>query len=537
MSELHPHYVTTPRGQVRLWLSGSGPNLVAIAGLTTAASVLARRLAETCPGWRAIVVELPGVGGSSEAAADTGDNADTVDNAAAAVAGALTWLGKEPFVLVGFDLSCPVADRVRAALAASGPARTVFVSAQTAADWAKAGTDPGNLDPRQDGTHLQALWAFLRDRHLLKSANPGLPATEGEPLPDDRTLSETFVAAAVRPHRFASLWRASASAMRCTVGAGATNVAYTADLPRALAGLSVPAGSAVPPKTAAGPEGAIWHDYVETRNGRMHLRRSGDKGRPLLVIPTGGGSSAQFAPVVTGLANGRQVFAVDYLGNGLSDKPAGKVSIETLADDMLALLDALGFDDVDVLGSHTGALVALELAVIAPERVGRLVMEGPVFISQDFQDDLLANYFPVIEPDKWGLHLPLVWNWRRDLFMFWPWYRVDRTAARELGVPTADELHKYAVGILESGSTYGGAYRSAFFYDTRARMPKLTRPGLVCAGPDDMLKDGLTDARRLGPDGLVTVSETPTTVWWPDPEPVAAAETLAMYDAFLEAAS
>jgi pimeloyl-ACP methyl ester carboxylesterase len=530
MSDVHPHYVTTPRGQVRLWLTGSGPNLVALAGLTTAASVLARRLKEICPGWRIIVVELPGIGGSSEAAAET------VDGAAAIVGDAFAWLGGEPFVLAGFDLSCPVTDRVRAALTASEPARTVFVGAQTAADWARAGIDPGTLDPRQDGTHLQALWAFLRDRHLLEPSNPGLPATAGEPLPDDRTLSETFVAAAVRPHRFADLWRASASAMGGTVGAGATNVAYTSDLPQALAGLSLPAGDAQPPNTAPGPEGTIWYDYVETRKGRMHLRRSGGKGRPLLVIPTGGGSSAQFAPVITGLANGRQVFAVDYLGNGLSDKPTGPVSIETLADDMLALLDALGLEEVDVWGSHTGALVALELAVIAPKRVGRLVMEGPVFISQDFQEDLLANYFPVIQPDKWGLHLPLVWNWRRDLFMFWPWYRVDRAAARELGVPSAEELHKYAVGILESGDTYDGAYRSAFSYDTRSRLPLLTRAALICAGPDDMLKDGLADARRLGPEGLVDVTETPTTVWWPDPDPAASDATLAMYDDFLGAA-
>ncbi len=91
--------------------------------------------------------------------------------------------------------------------------------------------------------------------------------------------------------------------------------------------------------------------------------------------------------------------------------------------------------------------------------------------------------------------------------------------------------------MREGGSAEGGGYGWAFLDGSGGRRPRVAGPGRVCGGPDDMLKDGLTDARRLGPDGLVTVSETPTTVWWPDPEPVAAAETLAMYDAFLEAAS
>jgi pimeloyl-ACP methyl ester carboxylesterase len=281
----------------------------------------------------------------------------------------------------------------------------------------------------------------------------------------------------------------------------------------------------------------IWHDYVQTKRGRMHLRRAGGPGgRPTLVIPTGGGSSAQFAPVVSGLAGDgeRQVFAVDYLGNGLSDKPEREVTIGTLAEDMAALAEALGFDEIDVWGSHTGALVGLELAVRRPSLVRRAVLEGPVFISPDFQHDLLSHYFPPIRADKWGMHLQLVWNWRRDMFMYWPWYRVERSAARQLGVPTAEELHKYAIGILESGPTYDLAYRSAFSYHTADRMVRLTKPALVCAGPNDMLVSGLKDAERLAVP-VVEARLTPTTIWWPDPDPRLAAETLAMYRDYLSA--
>lgn len=222
------------------------------------------------------------------------------------------------------------------------------------------------------------------------------------------------------------------------------------------------------------PGKAIWHEAVQTRRGLVHLRRSGGEGFPLLVIPTGGGSSAQFEPVVTGLAEGRQVFSVDYFGNGLSEKLDRDVTISMLADDMATLIEALGYDRVDVWGSHTGSLVGLELAVSHPQLVRKAVLEGPVFIDPNFQSDLLDNYFPPIIADKWGLHLQLIWHWRRDMFMYWPWYRVDRATARDLGVPSAEDLHLYAVGILESGSTYDQAYRSAFKYDTASRLPLLS---------------------------------------------------------------
>ena len=71
----------------------------------------------------------------------------------------------------------------------------------------------------------------------------------------------------------------------------------------------------------------------------------------------------------------------------------------TLAQDAKELADALGFDSMDLWGSHTGALIAMEFAVRHPQRVGRVVLEGPVFLSSAFQADLLENYFPPLKPD------------------------------------------------------------------------------------------------------------------------------------------
>ncbi|GGH10015.1 hypothetical protein GCM10007036_06350 [Alsobacter metallidurans] len=515
-----PHYITVAGGQIRVWRCGDGPDVAVLHGLTLGAQATAARVASACPGRRVTVLELPGVGGSAGlATADLTAMARSLDAALDACVAADT-------PLAACDLAIAIAARMR-----HRPGLSLGAAAAQA--WTRRAWRPPSLAPRQDGAHLTALWAHVRDAHLFDPLDPTQPAPIGEPLPTPVELDSTVTAAAVDPIAYERLWSACLGALDgVSAPATGTPVASLDALYSALAGLATPTPAPCFPSTAPLPNGAIWNHYVETARGRMHLRRAGGEGRPLLIIPTGGGSSAQFAPVVTGLAHGRQTFSVDYLGNGLSDKPDRPVEIGDLADDMIALIEALGFPQVDVWGSHTGALVGLELAVRRPDLVGRAVLEGPVFISQDFQQDLLARYFPPIVADPWGLHLQFAWNWRRDMFLYWPWYRVERAAARQLGLPSAEQLNLYTVGILESGPTYDRAYRSAFTYDTRSRMPLLRTPTLVCAGPNDMLIDGLKEAKALALPG-VEVRVTPTTVWWPDPDPAAAAATMAVYDAFL----
>lgn len=514
-----PHYLTLAHGQLRLWRAGAGGGAIVLCGPALGARALAAALAD-----RAVdVFELPGIGGSASLPVDD------LDTVAAALAEAIALIGGTA-TLVAVDLAAGLLPALIARLPARP--RLVTVGLARAEAWRDRGFRAPPLAPRPDGTHLTTLWHHLRDAHLLEPADPTLPATAGDPIPTAVALDAAFTAVAVRPERFAALWNLLVDAPVSAEALGAADhLAALADLPAALAPAPLTA-RALPP-TMPRPDGALWYDHVETVRGRVHLRRAGGEGTPLLVLPTGGGSSEQFAPVITGLADGRQVFAIDYFGNGLSDRRDDDVEIGDLAEDAAAVVAALGFDRVDVWGSHTGSLVGLELALRHPHRVRRLVLEGPVFVAPDFKSDLLDHYFPAIRPDGWGLHLPLVWNWRRDMFLYWPWYRVDRAAARRLGLPSAEQLHLYAVGILESGPTYDRAYRSAFRYDTAGRLPQLACPTLVCAGPDDMLINGLAETERLAVPG-VEVCVTPTTVWWPDPPAEAAAETLALYDAFLK---
>lgn len=523
-------YLTTEYGECRVFEIGEGMPLVAIGGLATGAESLAQQLADAFPQRTVIALEPPGIGGSSNL------DVSTLTHVRRALRSALETLDLTEAPILAGDLCAALLDET----VTQWPHPLAW-GADSATGWATADIRPPDLTPCADGTHLNAMWIFLRDRSILIPSDPTQPRGEGPSYPSPRQLSETFIAAAARPQAFAQLWNLCLDAFQNPSDSLTRILRQSASDP--LSDGLRPDGEA-PTSPAAHfaarsvpSDGRIWHDYVDTVYGRVHLRRAGRDGFPILVLPTGGGSSAQFAPVITGLARNRSVIGVDYLGNGLSDKPSQTGSIHDLAQEVLAVMDALDIPTADIWGSHTGACVGLEVSVIAPDRVRRLVMEGPVVVSPDFREDLLTHYFPDFAPDTFGLHLQHIWHWRRDMFMFWPWYRNDPSAARRLGVPSADDIHLYAVGILESGSTYSRAYRAAFAYPTLERLPHLSVPSIITAGPNDMLANALDDALVAIPDEILSVIPTPTTVWWPNPDPADAEASMDIYRKFLNASA
>ena len=517
MADIRPFYVAVPGGQLRVWRVGEGPPCVVLPGLINGAKVIAGRLALTP--MDAVVIELPGLGGSAGIwPADLG-------TVAGAVAASLQALGLGGAPVLALDLCAPLA----AALAKNGHPAPVLLQAAAARDWATHHVVGPPAESLPDGTHLTALFAFLRDRHILDPGEPWRARAGGDALPDALALNDTLVAAALRPGAFAMLWQSCIGAM-ADMSAGSDCATWD----DALRQIRIAAPVARLAHVHA-PQNGWRQDYASTPGGRMHLRRAGPLGqRPVIVLHSAPGSSAPLRGLIEALATDRDVIAPDYLGNGESDKPPGPVDIAELARDVIALADALELPKFDLWGTHTGALIALEAGLTAPGRVGCAILEGPVLLPPSLNSDILANYFLPLEPHPWGLHLQQAWNMRRDMFLFWPWYRAELAAARPLGFPDPAFLHDWTIGLLQSGASYGRSYRAAFEYDTPARLPLLACRSLVCAGQADMLVGCLTTARTMNLP-CVTVQETPATVWYPKQPPDAFAATIALYRNFLDA--
>ncbi|HEY1619413.1 MAG TPA: alpha/beta hydrolase [Streptosporangiaceae bacterium] len=99
------------------------------------------------------------------------------------------------------------------------------------------------------------------------------------------------------------------------------------------------------------------------------------RGRPLVLLHGGLMTiDLNFGPLLDPLAAGRQVIAVELQGHGHTADTRPEMTIEALAADVIGLLDHLGIGQADILGFSLGGLVAVEAALAAPSRVGRLIV-------------------------------------------------------------------------------------------------------------------------------------------------------------------
>ena len=97
-------------------------------------------------------------------------------------------------------------------------------------------------------------------------------------------------------------------------------------------------------------------------------------GAPLLLIQGLGYARWSWEPIVPALAERYRVLFFDNRGIGDSEKPEGPYTARIMADDAVQVLDEAGVDRAHVLGASLGGMIAQELAVLAPERVDKLVL-------------------------------------------------------------------------------------------------------------------------------------------------------------------
>jgi len=97
-------------------------------------------------------------------------------------------------------------------------------------------------------------------------------------------------------------------------------------------------------------------------------------GEPLLLIMGWGGNADTWKPQIPGLAEQYRVIAFDNRGVGRTLAPDEPYSIAQMAADTIGLLDALNVGRAHVFGISMGGMVAQELALAHPERIGALVL-------------------------------------------------------------------------------------------------------------------------------------------------------------------
>jgi pimeloyl-ACP methyl ester carboxylesterase len=115
---------------------------------------------------------------------------------------------------------------------------------------------------------------------------------------------------------------------------------------------------------------------VQSNGVRLHVVEAGPEGGPPVVLLHGfpefwHGWRKQIGPLAEA---GFRVIVPDQRGYNTSDKPGGVAAyrIETLAEDVVGLLDAAGLERASIVGHDWGGVVAWWTVLVHPERVSRL---------------------------------------------------------------------------------------------------------------------------------------------------------------------
>lgn len=108
----------------------------------------------------------------------------------------------------------------------------------------------------------------------------------------------------------------------------------------------------------------------------LYYETAGHAHAPPVLLSSGlGGSAGYWSPNVPAFGERLRVIAYDHRGTGRSDRtPLASLSVDDMADDMIALLDHLEIERAHVVGHALGGLAGMALALRYPERLARLVV-------------------------------------------------------------------------------------------------------------------------------------------------------------------
>jgi len=227
--------------------------------------------------------------------------------------------------------------------------------------------------------------------------------------------------------------------------------------------------------------------YSDGPFGQLHYQVCGT-GHPLIMIHQSPDSMVQFDPVMQLLAAaGLQAIAVDIPGYGMSTVPDHPPTMAEYATMIPAILDHFGFDKASILGHHTGALIVTEAALLYPERVDRLILNGPLPLT----DEQRAYFRGVMAAEKewtprWdGSHLIEQWEARKAAQSEW----IDLAA-----------FHTHFIHGRLPGDTLWYAHDAVINYHHEDAIPKIQHSCLVLANTGDAIYVMSQRTKEMRPD-------------------------------------
>lgn len=204
--------------------------------------------------------------------------------------------------------------------------------------------------------------------------------------------------------------------------------------------------------------------FIDLPAGTIHFASCGS-GSPVLLLHQTPRSWDEYREVLPLLGRHFHAIAMDTLGYGDSSKPLPvRDSIELWAGVAMSLADALGLVRLAVVGHHTGAAIAIEMAAAFAHRISAAVLSAPPFV------DAARRARPPSRIDDAprrsdGAHLAELWRIRQ------PWYPAG----------DIDLLERFVVDAVKAGPRAAEGHAVVTRYVMEARLPLVRCPVLVIA--------------------------------------------------------
>lgn len=144
--------------------------------------------------------------------------------------------------------------------------------------------------------------------------------------------------------------------------------------------------------------------YVVASDGvRIHYEVTGlTKRAPVLLVQGLGAEKNSWNPQRAALALKHRTIAFDNRGAGKSDKPDTTYTLEQMADDAIAVLDAVGVDAAHVVGLSMGGAISQIIALKYPQRVRSLTLVATACRNHEWREELLASWANIAVTDGMG---------------------------------------------------------------------------------------------------------------------------------------
>lgn len=213
---------------------------------------------------------------------------------------------------------------------------------------------------------------------------------------------------------------------------------------------------------------------VTLPDGAVLRALSQGQGRPVLLVSGLAGNAAFWDDNAATLARSFQVLRFDQRGIGASSRGNAACTIDQLARDCIAVLDAAGLERATVLGHSTGGCIGLSLARQAPERLDGLILSASWLKQNRYMAALFETRLAILDqhPRAYAATAALMAYPPTWLEAHWSVYEAAVAAAPD--TPEAKQVVRERIDALRAfdGSSWAG---------------EIIPPVLILGSRDDMI--------------------------------------------------